>query len=337
MRAVGLVLPLLLAGCPKQGKVSNLATPEVSHIRWSGGARNEARISLGRTLFFEPRLSATEKMSCATCHRPEMGFSDGHEKAIGVNGDTLPRHTPSLFNLAWSPTYFWDGRATSLEEQARGPLLDPKEMGLTEAQVTERLRAVPGYAPLFSAAFGDPAVTMERVTQALADFQRSLVVADTPFDRHLAGDESALSAEAKAGLALFVGKADCILCHSGPNFTDGQFHNTGVPNSEDLGRHELDLVGDFHQSPYAFLNTFRSFKTPGLRNIDQSPPYMHNGSIATLEAVVDFYDVGGRHPDPTGRSRNVHPLQLSEAEKTQLLAFLKSLSAPLPVEAPTLP
>ena len=293
---------------------------------------------LGAMLFFDPRLSGLGTMSCASCHSPELGFGDGLERSLGVHGEPMRRHTPHLFNLAWSRTFFWDGRAETLEDQARGPLNDPVEMDSSEALMVERLGAVPGYQEGFTEAFGDAAVTEDRVVEAIAAFERTLVVDDAPFDRYVAGDPAAMSAAAVRGLALFRGEANCEVCHSGPNLTDQLFHNTGVPGIEDdLGRGELDKVGEFHQSPYAFFNTYRAFKTPSLRNVAETAPYMHNGSLETLEDVVRFYNAGGLHPDTQGRSRDVHPLNLTDEEIQDLIAFLEALTTPFELTPPAIP
>ena len=290
-----------------------------------------AEIALGKQLFFETRLSSTDAVSCSTCHRPEKGFADGQRFSIGVAGTPLKRHTPHLYNLAWSRTFFWDGRASSLEEQALAPIRNPDEMGLPGDAAAAKLRAIPAYAATFSEVFPKSGVTMPNIAKALAAFERTLVSKDSPADRYAAGDASALSESAVRGRTLFFGRATCSTCHSGPNFTDGLFHNTGVMG-EDVGRAAFDRVGEFQMRPYPFFQMRRAFKTPGLRNVAMTAPYQHDGSEASLEEVVSFYNKGGRDPQSYGKSLDIRPLNLSDADLKDLVAFLEGLTAPVGVE-----
>jgi len=281
---------------------------------------------LGRTLFFDPRLSGSKFIACSSCHNPGFSFGDGLPRGIGHGMKQLGRRTPTALNLAWAPALFWDGRAETLEQQALGPIQAPGEMNLPHDQLIKRLSGIAGYRAMFKAAFGDPAITTDRVGKAIADFERTLVSPEAPFDRFVAGDDSAISASAKSGFALFNGKCNCVKCHTGWRFTDDGFHDIGVL-SEDLGRGTLLPLESMQHA----------FKTPTLRNVVERAPYMHDGTEATLEQVVDLYDHGGRVRRPS-LSDEVKPLRLSAAEKHDVIEFMKTLSSPGPaVEVPALP
>jgi len=291
-----------------------------------------ALVDLGRELFFETRLSSTDTVACATCHRPERGFSDGQRFSIGVGGTPLKRHTPHLYNLAWGRSFFWDGRASSLEEQALEPIRNPEEMGLAGDSAAKKLQTIPSYTKPFAAAFPKSGVTMKNIATALAAFERTLVSRNSPFDRHEAGETSALDESAVRGKALFYGRASCGTCHSGPNFTDGLFHNTGViGDSGDIGRAAIDRVGEFQTRPYPFFQMRRAFKTPSLRNVSLTAPYQHDGSEASLADVVRFYNLGGRDPRSYGKSLDIRPLNLTDGDLDDLVAFLRALTSPVTV------
>jgi cytochrome c peroxidase len=292
-----------------------------------------ARVELGRRLFFDPALSRDRSLSCASCHRPELGLGDGRTLAVGLGGKTLRRHAPSLYNLAYGARFFWDGRAGSLEEQARLVLENPDEMGMPLDALVPRLRADVALVADFDAAYPGQGLAPATVTGALSAFERSLVAREAPFDRWLAGEEGAMSAASLRGLDLFLGKANCVACHAGPNFTDGKFHNTGVP-SDDPGRLAVVRNIDFSMRPYPFFGNRGAFKTPSLRNAKLSPPYFHDGSEPTLEAVVRFYNRGGKGRDVEAKSPDVRPLGLSDADVKDLVEFLESLTSPLRVDPP---
>jgi cytochrome c peroxidase len=295
-----------------------------------------ARIELGKTLFFDNRLSSTGTMSCATCHKPELGFADGQRYSTGVSGQRLKRHTPHLHNLAWQKTFFWDGRATSLEAQALGPLANPDELGMPIAELVPRLAAVEEYRRAFEAAYPGSGLTAKNVASAIASFVRSLVSGHAAFDRYQKGDAAALGESARRGMELFFGKALCSTCHSGAHFSDGKFHNTGVPG-DDLGRAALDRVGEFQMRPYPFFQMQKAFKTPGLRNVALSAPYMHDGSEPTLLDVARFYNKGGKERASYGLALDIRPLDMNEAQLGDLVAFLESLTAPVAVVPPVVP
>jgi cytochrome c peroxidase len=239
----------------------------------------------------------------------------------------MKRHTPHLYNLAWGRSFFWDGRASSLEEQALEPIRHPDEMGLPRDLAATKLRDVPEYGQKFARAFPKSGITMKNIATALAAFERTLVARNAPVDRYAAGDASALDDAAVRGRELFFGKARCATCHSGPHFTDGLFHNTGVIG-DDLGRAAFDRVGEFQMRPYPFFQMRRAFKTPGLRNAALTAPYQHDGSEATLSEVVHFYNLGGRDPRSYGKALDIRPLNLSEAQLDDLVAFLEALTSP---------
>lgn len=323
--AFGLVGVLAVAGL-------TAASTTLDVVPHPGGRRpSSAEIALGKTLFFETRLSSTNTVSCATCHQPDKGFSDGQRFSVGVAGTPLKRHTPHLYNLAWSRTLFWDGRASSLEEQALAPIRNAEEMGLAGDAAAVKLRAIPSYAATFGEVFGKSGVSMSNIARALAAFERTLVSKDSPADRYAAGETTALSESAVRGRTLFFGRAMCSTCHGGPNFTDGLFHNTGVMG-EDAGRAAFDRVGEFQMRPYPFFQMRRAFKTPGLRNVALTAPYQHDGSEASLEEVVSFYNKGGRDPQSYGKALDIRPLNLTEGDLKDLVAFLEGLTAPVGVE-----
>lgn len=291
-----------------------------------GGRPPAAVIELGRELFFDTRLSSTDTVACATCHRPDRGFSDGQRFSVGVSGTPMKRHTPHLYNLAWGRTFFWDGRASSLEVQALVPIRDADEMGLPGDLAAQKLRVTQPYDLTFARAFPQSGITMKNIATALAAFVRTLIARNAPVDRYDAGDASALNDAAVRGRRLFAGRAKCATCHSGPNFTDGLFHNTGVLG-DDIGRAAFDRVGEFQMRPYPFFQMRRAFKTPGLRNVGLTAPYQHDGSEASLAEVVRFYNLGGRDPQSYGKALDIRALHLTDTELDDLVAFLEALTS----------
>jgi cytochrome c peroxidase len=281
------------------------------------------KIALGASLFADQRLSGTGKHSCASCHRPERSFTDGRRQARALTGEPLRRNTPALWNLAWSKQFFWDGRAPSLEVQVRGPIEAADEMGGHWPEILRRLEGDAGVAAKFRAAFPDePAVSEEAVAKALASYIRSLVSPPTRFDTWIAGEASALTAAEQRGFRLFTGKAGCMLCHVGWRFTDDRFHDIGL-RSRDPGRSAVPGGTPGRMA----------FKTPSLRELTHTAPYMHDGSLATLQAVVAHY-AGGFVRRPTLAPNLNRELRLSPQEKADLVAFLRTLSSekpPLPV------
>ena len=278
-------------------------------------AAAEPRVKLGRKLFFDPILSADRTIACASCHHPDRGFaSDGIP--TGIRGQRLNRRAPPLFNRALGSAFFWDGRAATLEEQALMPIEDPREMGSSVTEALKRLNADPTYRAQFAAAFPD-GVSAKNLGTAIASFERMLLRGDSPIDRFRKnGDVAALSPEVRHGLWLYESKGRCWRCHSGPNFSDESFHNTGVG----WGREPIDL------GRFAITKNEADrgrFKTPTLRGVALSVPYMHDGSLKTLDDVVEFYSRGGvENPNRDGA---IVPLNLSKDEVAALVAFLKAL------------
>lgn len=286
---------------------------------------SDAKAKLGRTLFFDPILSGSKARSCATCHNPGLSWADGQPRAIGER--VLPLRSPTLLDVAWTPKLGWDGHFRDLEAVAFGPITATANMNLPEKTLVERLTAVPGYAEAFDGAFGKGAITRRKIELALATFERSIVSGEAPFDRWVKGSKNAIDASAKRGFDLFVGKAGCVSCHSGWTFTDASFHDVGTARNGDIGRGAL-----FPTS----VKLRYAFKTPTLRDVARRAPYMHDGSIKTLAAVIDLYDRGGI--ERPSRSESISPLRLSKSEKADLLAFLRTLNgATESVPVPTLP
>ena len=282
-----------------------------------------ARVDLGRRLFSEARLSADNSISCATCHKPSQSFTDGMTLSKGITKTPLKMHTPSLWNLAWGNAFFWNGRSTSIEAQAKGPIEHPDEMGQSVEAGAAKLAADASYVAAFSAAFPEsPKVSPDAILKALATFQRTLVSPVTRFDRWLDGDQKAMSHAEKRGFQLFVGKGGCTNCHSGWAFTDYAFHDVGL-NTEPNGRGKVISRAALDQA----------FKTPTLRELVWTAPYMHDGSMATLEEVVRHYEKGGINR-PTRSPDLPRKLELSDRERQDLVAFLKTLSSNRPAHTP---
>src|ERR1041385_3670956 len=276
-----------------------------------------AKVELGRDLYFDKRLSADDSGSCASCHAPQHAFTDGSPVSTGIRSQKGGRSAPTVINRAYSLAQFWDGRAGTLEEQAKGPMANPIEMGNTHEGVVSKIQGVAGYRPLFAKAFGSEEINIDRVAQAIACFERTVLSGNAPYDRYKAGQKSAMSAAQVHGMKVFFEKAQCDRCHEGSNFTLNAYANLGVGTDKpdpDVGR-------------FAVTKDQRDwgvFKTPTLREIEHTAPYMHDGSLKTLDDVVEFYNKGGipnRNLDA-----NIKPLKLSEQEKKDLVSFLKALS-----------
>jgi cytochrome c peroxidase len=284
------------------------------------------KANLGKKLFFDTRLSAANLLSCGTCHNPGYGFGDGQPTGVGHGMKALGRRSPTIINAAYGLIFMWDGRAGSLEEQALGPIQAGVEMNLPLDQLLQRLKGIPEYAPLFEGAFPKEGIAPEGIAKAIATYERTVVSARAPFDEWIDGNDKAISEEAKRGFLSFNTKAKCSSCHSGWNFTDDSFHDIGLP-SEDIGRGKLfpDVV-----------KMQQAFKTPGLREITRRGPYMHDGTVLTLEAVVDHYVNGGIARQ--SRSELMKPLVLSAQEKSDLVVFMKTLTSSVdPTSVPVLP
>jgi cytochrome c peroxidase len=309
------------------------------------------RIELGKQLYFDPRVSFNGTVSCATCHNPEKGWSDGQVTTVGIDGAANGRNSPTVLNTVYGKNMFWDGRMNSLEAQAQGPVQAATEMGgQNHTQIIERLRQIPGYREQFMKVFGTD-VNMDGFAKAIAAFERTALSGNSKYDQYITGEFNALSESAKRGMVLFglrqdiedeyqpegvvLKKANCTSCHIGTNFSDDQFHNLGVGadkngNLADLGRWAVEPVGNRN------VASIGAFKTPTIRDVTRSGPYMHDGSEATLEEVVELYDRGG-NPNPY-LSQDMKPLKLTAQEKADLVEFMKSLEGELiPVVLPKLP
>jgi cytochrome c peroxidase len=271
------------------------------------------KIELGKQLYFDPRLSRDNTISCASCHDPKKGWSNGEAFATGVRGQKGDRGAPTIINSAYQESQFWDGRAHMLEGQALGPIQNPIEMDMTLDEVVAKLNKIEGYRTQFKKVFNTD-VTSDGIAKAISAFERTILSGDAPYDRFKAGDKTALSEPAQRGMKVFFGKGQCSSCHVGPNFTDGTFHNVGVgmeSEKPDFGRQKVTNV----------LGDKGAFKTPTLREIARTAPYMHNGKHETLESVVDYYDKGGFANPQLDES--IFPLKLTEQEKKDLVTFLK--------------
>jgi cytochrome c peroxidase len=279
-----------------------------------------AKIELGKQLYFDPRLSTDNTVSCATCHDPKKGWSNGEQFATGVRSQVGGRNAPTIINAGYQYFQFWDGRAKHVEGQALGPVQNPIEMDMKLDALLAKLNQIEGYRKQFEEVFGSEKITEEGVAKAIGAFERTVISGNAPYDRFKAGDESALSEAAKRGMTVFFNKAQCSSCHAGPHFTDGGFHNVGIGMNKpepDVGRQAIsNLLGDRG-----------AFKTPTLREIARTAPYMHDGSEKTLEDVVEYYNKGGI--DNPQKDESIFPLNLTAEQKADLVTFLKEgLSSP---------
>jgi cytochrome c peroxidase len=315
LRGGGITIRNVIARRPRRLAEMTLPVPADNPI-------TDAKTALGRRLFFDPSLSQNGSVSCATCHDPDRAFADARPLAVGVFDRVGRRHSPALVNRGFGRAHFWDGRARTLEEQVTQPIEDPNEMASTVGAVVERLGADASYAAAFDAAFSRPVNAVD-LARALATYLRTVRSGDAPYDRFVDNQSGALGPQAQTGLRLFRSKARCTFCHIEPTFTDEQFHNTGIswqPSAGGTGAFADEGRFEVTRQP----RDRGAFKTPTLREIARTAPYMHDGSLATLMDVVEFYDKGGRaNPNLT---RLIRPIGLTTDEKQALVAFLESLS-----------
>ena len=312
----------------------------------------KGKVELGKQLYFDPRVSLDGTVSCATCHNPAKGWTDNLKTSTGIDGQVGGRNSPTVLNTVYGKTMFWDGRAPSLEGQSQGPPQNPIEMGKQSyQQIIERLRAIPGYKDQFKKVFGTD-VTLDGFAKAIAAFERvTALTGNSAYDKYRSGETSSLTDSQKRGMVLYgerldpddeyktdvvLKKAGCTSCHVGFNFTDENFHNLGIGFDEksgkfaDIGRLVIDPVGSKNPADAG------AFKTPTLRDIVKTGPYMHDGSIKTLEDVMNHYDKGGT-PNPA-LDKDMKPLKLTAQEKTDVIEFMKALTGEHPKFAmPTLP
>lgn len=316
------------------------------------------RVELGKMLFFDTRLSGDGSISCADCHHPNKGWGDGNDLSRGYPGTVHWRNSQTVVNSAYLDAWFWTGSAKTLEAQAKSAMTGPLAGNMNTGLAEERLKQVPDYVELFQEVYGEKP-SIEAALSAIAAFERTVVSDDSPFDRYMRGDKAALTEQQLRGKTLFEGKAGCTACHNGPLLTDQQFHNIGVPTNPAFEtdpqrqiamRERMKSKGveesvylKFDRDPGLFLDSKKDedlgkFRTPPLRYLAYTAPYMHNGAFFTIEEVVDFYDRGGDE-DPFGtKSGQIKKLGLTPGEKTDLITFLESLSGDeVIVEPPKLP
>jgi cytochrome c peroxidase len=331
------------AGAPTEiGPLPPAPVPE-------GNPITPEKVELGKRLFFDARLSADGSLACVSCHLPDQGWTTNTPLSPAYPTNMERRNSQTLINVAYNKALLWDGRAGALEQQALGPIQNPLHMNQNLDLLVEKLKAVPDYVERFQNVFGT-SVSPEGIGKALAAFERTLITRNAPFDRYVEGDRQAMSERALRGMELFQGEARCILCHNGPNFTDGQFHKLGVPDAPllshplvqvslrfDAKRMNVQEYQQVKEDWGRYLVTKEekdkgAFKTPTLRNVTQRDPYMHNGVFQSLEEVIDFYDRGGGAV--AGKSPLIQPLGLTAKEKHDLLAFLRALTGELPTVTP---
>lgn len=304
---------------PKETKTIPLGLPAVKYPERNPYSKEKE--DLGRLLYFDPRLSTDGTVSCSSCHGVTRAFTDNKKVSTGILGRKGTRNSPTVINTAYERFLFWDGRATSLEEQCEGPIGNPKEMTLFEEihkahfECQAKIQKIPGYCKLFKQVFHTEECAVPQIADAIATFERSVLSGNSAFDRFRAGDPNAMSEEQIRGFKIYK-KVGCINCHTPPTFSDGAFHNIGVgmdKENPDLGRYNITKKE----------SDWGAFKTPTLREVTKTYPYMHDGSQATLEEVIDYYDKGGVP------NKNLHPLMkplhLSDQDKKDLLSFLKAL------------
>jgi len=312
--------------CRGEGDIIQAGSPDLQV--WSLANKPEypednqptsARIELGKKLFFDTRLSGSGKMSCATCHNPKLGWSDGLPTAIGHENRVLGRATPSIINTAYNSIQMWDGRHRTLEEQVLGPMRSSDEMNTDMTAMFELLKVDKDYQLAFSRAYPNEEINEVTLAKAIAAFERTVISNDSPFDRWVKGDEDAMTRQQVHGFRLFIdeNKGNCVVCHKPPNFTDNGFHNVGIlPMSAepDDGRYKVKPIKSMKGA----------FKTPSLRNIELTAPYFHNGSATSLEEVVEHYVEGG--VDKSNLSPNMKALDITTEEQEALVEFMRALT-----------
>lgn len=302
----------------------------------------KTQIDLGRMLFFDPRLSGSNQISCASCHVPDLSWTDGREKSMGHDQQANKRNAPTILNVWFYKRLFWDGRSSSLQDQAFSPINSEIEMHSDMSEVTTKIRKIKGYPALFEAAFGSPAINAETITEALAIFQKTLVSRKAAFDDFLAGNKTAMSDGALRGLNLFRTKARCMNCHNGPLLSDNDFHNVGLTyygrQNEDLGLYKFTKKAA----------DVGKFKTPSLRDVIRTRPWMHNGLFDNIDGVINMYSAGMAQPKPKAdqlsdtlfpkTDKLIKKLDLTKEEKKDIVEFLNAITTePYKMRMPKLP
>jgi len=306
--------------------------PAVTHPDYNPYSKE--KVKLGKTLFFDPRLSVSGQIACASCHNPELGWTDNLTRSFGHDRQTGGRNSMTIINSGYAHTLFWDGRASSLEDQARFPIGDPLEMNEDLNIAVDKIAEIKGYKPLFKAAFGNDSVSLKLIQYAIATFERTIKSPKSKFDKFISGKSDKFSDQEVLGLHLFRTKAQCINCHNTPYFSDNQFHNDGQTlfgtKNEDFGRYNVTKN----------MEDLGKFRTPTIREVARTGPWMHNGHFPSLLDVVEFYNLGNPAPiqkryvgtardslipAPSPLSRKLH---LDKPEIDALLAFIKTLTTP---------
>ena len=354
------VVVLVLMGCaatPQSASAGGKSADDLAPLPPvsvpADNPQTAAKIELGKMLYFDPRLAGDSSISCATCHVPEQGFARALQMSPAYPATKHWRTVPTVLNAAYLKQLFWDGRSHSLEDQAQGPIQAPIEMNQNPGHLVEKLSQIPWYVKKFKQVFNHD-VNFDDLAKAIAAFERTIVSKNVPFDKFLQGDTKALSNAQQRGLALFKSKAGCVRCHGGAVLTDQKLHATGVPEIEPLktesdriatrhffakgaGYKNYKIDADYGQELISKSAKDRyKFKTPSLREITRTAPYMHNGAFETLEDVIDFYNAGGgKIPN---KDRLLTPLGLTDTEMDDLVAFLESLAGDeIKIKAPELP
>lgn len=276
------------------------------------------KAALGKLLFFDKRVSISNTISCASCHNPKLGWSDGLRKAVGVEKREGRRNSPTIINSAYLNSFFADGRASSLEEQALGPIETEVEMDMPIDKLVKKLKNIKGYRELFAKAFGDEGITKDTILKAIASFERTIISPEAPFDKWVKGDKDAISDEAKEGFEIFIDKGRCASCHDGFNFTNESFNNVGLGDKNDLGVYEI--------SKNKSKIWYGAFKTPTLRDVEKSSPYFHDGSVKTLDEAVSICGNGGRKGVKI-RSPFFRDRALDKKDTQKVVSFLKTLTS----------
>jgi len=332
MLRFALTLTLILNSFLSANETINKWLRPVTIPQPSNNKLTDERVSLGKFLFFDTRLSIDNSISCATCHHPSRGWTEliPVKKAIGFQGRTGPRNTPSILNGAYQKHHFWDGRVRGLEAQSLGPIETSVEMNMPLEILIPKLNKIPEYVTLFELAYPKEGLTQETLAKAIASFERTIVSTDSPFDKYIKGDNSALTQNQKDGFKLFQEKAHCIDCHDGWNFTDGSFQNIGLNAGElkgaESGRYTLKERAAW----------YGAFKTPTLRDVTKSYPYFHDGSVETLEEATLICSNGGRYKNVKNLSTAMKDRELTKDEINKIVSFMKSLTGPdLDIKIPT--